>query len=82
MPYKFVPDSFHTGVTAEALRAKIRQTEFSSLDRVCYSAPIYVRHNSTLVHSGTERAILRVTCEPQQCRLDSALTRKNLLGTP
>ena len=23
MPYKFVPDSFHTGVTAEALRAKI-----------------------------------------------------------
>ena len=23
MPYKFVPDSFHTFVTAEALRAKI-----------------------------------------------------------
>jgi len=23
MPYKFVPDSFHTCVTAEALRAKI-----------------------------------------------------------
>ena len=23
MPYNFVPDSFHTGVTAEALRAKI-----------------------------------------------------------
>jgi len=25
MPYKFVPDSFHTGVTAEALRAKIER---------------------------------------------------------
>jgi len=23
MPYNFVPDSFHTGVTAEAQRAKI-----------------------------------------------------------
>ena len=23
MPYNFVPESFHTGVTAEALRAKI-----------------------------------------------------------
>ena len=23
MPYNFVPDSFHTGVMAEALRAKI-----------------------------------------------------------
>jgi len=23
MPYNFVPDSFHTGVTAEAIRAKI-----------------------------------------------------------
>jgi len=23
MPYNFVPDSFHTGVTAKALRAKI-----------------------------------------------------------
>jgi len=25
MPYNFVPDSFHTGVTAEGLRAKIDQ---------------------------------------------------------
>ena len=25
MPYKFVPDSFHTCVTAEALRAKIER---------------------------------------------------------
>jgi len=26
MPYNFVPDSFHTGVTAKALRAKIDRT--------------------------------------------------------
>jgi len=26
MPYNFVADSFHTGVTAEALRAKIERT--------------------------------------------------------
>ena len=25
MPYNFVPDSFHTGVTTEALRAKIER---------------------------------------------------------
>ena len=25
MPYNFVPDSFHTGVTAEGLRAKIER---------------------------------------------------------
>ena len=25
MPYNFVPDSFHTGVTAEALREKIER---------------------------------------------------------
>jgi len=25
MPYNFVPDSFHTGVTAETLRAKIER---------------------------------------------------------
>jgi len=25
MPYKIVPESFHTGVTAEALRAKIER---------------------------------------------------------
>ena len=30
MPYKFVPDSFHTAVTAEALRVKIyRKSEIS-----------------------------------------------------
>ena len=50
MPYNFVPGSFHTGVTVEALRVKIDrksacdgrtdgqtdgQTEFSSQYRVC-----------------------------------------------
>ena len=31
MPYNFVPDSFHTGVTAEALQAKIERKSAISL---------------------------------------------------
>jgi len=30
MPYNFIPDSFHTGVTAEALRAKIERKSATS----------------------------------------------------
>jgi len=33
MPYNFVPGSFHTGVTAEALRAKIDRKSAISLQR-------------------------------------------------
>ena len=33
MPYNFVPDSFHTGVTAEALRAKIERKSAISQQR-------------------------------------------------
>jgi len=33
MPYNFVPDSFHTGVTAEALRAKIERISAISYPR-------------------------------------------------
>jgi len=33
MPYQFVADSFHTGVTAEALRAKIDRKSAISLQR-------------------------------------------------
>jgi len=33
MPYNFVADSFHIGVTAEALRAKIDQNSAISLQR-------------------------------------------------
>jgi len=33
MPYNFVPDSFHTGVTAEAPRAKIEQKSTISHQR-------------------------------------------------
>jgi len=33
MPYKFVPDSFHTGVTAGALRAKIERKSTISHQR-------------------------------------------------
>ena len=31
MPYNFVPDSFHTAITAEALRAKIDRKSAISL---------------------------------------------------
>jgi len=33
MPYNFVPDSFHTGVTTEALRAKTDGKSAISLQR-------------------------------------------------
>jgi len=33
MPYNFVPDSFHTGVMAEALRAKIERKSAISYQR-------------------------------------------------
>ena len=33
MPYNFIPDSFHTGVTAAALRAKIDRKSAISLQR-------------------------------------------------
>jgi len=33
MPYNFVPDSFYTGVTAEALRAKIERKSTISHQR-------------------------------------------------
>jgi len=33
MPYNFVPDSYHTGVTAEALRAKIERKSTISHQR-------------------------------------------------
>ena len=33
MPYNFIPDSFHTGVTAEALRAKTDRKSAISLQR-------------------------------------------------
>ena len=33
MPYNFVPDSFHTGVTAEALRATTERKSAISLQR-------------------------------------------------
>jgi len=33
MPYNFIPGSFHTGVTAEALRAKIERKSMISHQR-------------------------------------------------
>jgi len=40
MPYNFVPDSFHTGVTAEALRATIEQKSDISLGRFALLSPL------------------------------------------
>jgi len=38
MPYNFIPDSFHTDVTAEALRAKIdRKTAIFAATRSLWS---------------------------------------------
>ena len=42
MPYKFVPDSFHTGVTAEALRAKIERKSTISHQRGHFDSKFYV----------------------------------------
>jgi len=38
MPYNFVPDTFHTDVTAEALRAKIERKSMISHQR-CHFDP-------------------------------------------
>jgi len=40
MPYNFDADSFHTGVTAEALRAKIDRKSAISLQRCHFDAKI------------------------------------------
>jgi len=36
MPYNFVPDSFHTALTAEALRAKIERKSAISLQHIYF----------------------------------------------
>jgi len=43
MPYKFVPDSFHTGVMAEALRAKIEQKSTISQQRGHFDSKFQVQ---------------------------------------
>ena len=43
MPYKFVPGSFHTGVTAESLRAKIDRKSATSLQRGHFDAKFQVQ---------------------------------------
>jgi len=43
MPYNFVPDSFHIGVTAEALRAKIDRKSAISLQRGHFNPTLQVQ---------------------------------------
>jgi len=45
MPYKFVPDSLHTCVTAEALRAKIYQqdAQLSQRDRAAGCVIVFAK---------------------------------------
>jgi len=43
MPYNFVPDSFHTAVTAEALRAKIDRKSTISHQRGHFDPKIQVQ---------------------------------------
>jgi len=42
MPYNFAADSFHTGVTAEALRAKIERKSAMLLKRGHFDSKFYV----------------------------------------
>jgi len=43
MPYNFAPDSFHTGVTAEVLRAKTDRKSAISLQRGHFDPKFQVR---------------------------------------
>ena len=43
MPYNLVADSFHTGVTAEALRAKIDRKSAISLQRRHFDQKFHVQ---------------------------------------
>ena len=43
MPYNFVQNSFHTGVTAEALRAKIDRKSAISLLRIHFDPKFQVQ---------------------------------------
>ena len=46
MPYILVPDSFHTAVTAEALRAKIERKSAISLQRLHFDPKFQVEGGS------------------------------------
>jgi len=50
MPYKFVPDSFHTGVTAEALRANIERKSTISQQRDHFDPKFQVQGVAPITH--------------------------------
>jgi len=53
MPYKFVPDSFHTDVTAEALRAKIERKSTISHQRGHFDPKFQVERVAPTNHFST-----------------------------
>jgi len=50
MPYNFVVDSFHTGVTAEALRAKTDRKSAISIQRGHYDPKFQVQGVAPINH--------------------------------
>ena len=53
MPYNFVADSFHTGVTAEALRAKIDRKSAISHQRGHFDPKFLVQGVAPINNFGT-----------------------------
>jgi len=53
MSYNFVPDSFHTGVTAEALRAKIYRKSAISHQRGHFDPKFQVQNVAPTNNFGT-----------------------------
>ena len=55
MPYNFVADSFHTGVTAEALRAKIERKSAISFQRGSVDPKFHVEGVALTNHSSSQK---------------------------
>jgi len=60
MPYNFVPDSFHTAVTAEALRAKIGRKSAIFLQRGPVDPIFQVEGVAPTSHSSSQKTRLNV----------------------
>ena len=58
MPYNFVPDSFHTAVTAEALRAKIDRKSAISHQRGSVDPKFHVTPPTILLLMKTRLNVL------------------------
>ena len=60
--YNFVPDSFHTGVTAEALRAKIEQKSTISHQRGHFDPKFQVQSPKGLSKSSMCKCNIKTAC--------------------